>query len=432
MTTTAIIACVIFAIAYAGILTEKIHKTVAALAGGMAMVVLGVIREDAAFASIDLSVILLLTGMMILTHYLAESGFFEYVAIRIAQASRGRPVPLILLLSTLTAVLSALVDNVTTVLLIAPVTFLVCQQLEIRPMPYLIVEILASNEGGMATLIGDPPNILIGSEAGLTFNEFLFHLSPAALICHAALMVVAAIVAGREEFVPTDIRARVREMNANKAIHSRKLLYQSATILGLVLVGFLLHGLLHIPPATVALSGAAAILLLAHKKPDDAFKVVEWSTLFFFIGLFILVAGLVEVGVIQQLAYLALRVTGGDLFITAMVLLWLSAGAAMLVGAVPITATLIPMVQDMIPSVAEDAAVSQHVVSYALWWSLALGVCLGSNGTILGGAANIVVVDIARKNGLEISFGRFMWYGVPYMLVTLIIASVYVAVRYVF
>jgi Na+/H+ antiporter NhaD/arsenite permease-like protein len=409
-----------------------VHKTVAALLGGMAMVLLGIVSEEVAFESIDLSVILLLTGMMIVTHYLAESGFFEYVAIRIVQISQGRPIPLVILLSTLTALLSALVDNVTTVLLIAPVTFLVCQQLEVRPMPYLIIQILASNEGGTATLIGDPPNILIGAKAGLTFNEFLFHLTPPVLVCHVVLMIIAAIVISRERFVPMDVRVRVREMDASRAIQNWSLMYKSSAVLGLVLLGFLLHGFLHVPPASIALTGAALIMVLARAKPDDSFKVVEWSTLFFFIGLFILVAGLVEVGVIQQAAELSLRVTGGDLFITSMVLLWLSAIAAMFVGAVPITATLIPMVQGMIPGIAENGSVSLQLVSYALWWSLALGVCLGSNGTILGGAANIVVVDIARKNGLEISFGRFMLFGIPYMIVTLVIASVYIMFRYIF
>lgn len=394
------------------------------------MVLLGIVSEEVAFAAIDLSVILLLTGMMILTHYLAESGFFEYIAIRIVQVSQGRPVPLVVLLSTLTAVLSALVDNVTTVLLIAPVTLLVCQQLEVRPMPYLIVQILACNEGGTATLIGDPPNILIGSKAGLTFNEFLFHLAPVVLLCHAVLIIFAVLLIRREGFVPLDVRVRVREMNASRAIRSRSLLYKSVAVLTAVLLGFLLHGVLHVPAATIALSGAAVIMLLAQTEPDQAFKVVEWSTLFFFVGLFMLVAGLVEVGVIQQVADVGLRMTGGDLFVTSMVLLWLSAIAAMFVGAVPITATLIPMVQDMIPGVAANAAVGDQIVSYALWWSLALGVCLGSNGTILGGAANIIVVDIARKNGLEISFGRFMLYGVPYMVITLVIASVYVIWRY--
>ncbi len=431
MTTSAIIACVIFAVTYVCILTEKVHKTVAAVAGGMAMIVLGVVSEEAAFESVDLSVILLLTGMMILTHYLAESGFFGYVAIRMVQISQGRPIPLVILLSTLTAVLSALVDNVTTVLLISPVTFLVCKQLSIRPMPYLIVQILACNEGGMATLIGDPPNILIGSEAHLTFNEFLLHLTPVTLICHVVLMAVAIVLIRRDRFVPLDVRARVREMDAARAIHDRKLMCKAGAVLILVLLGFLLHGVLHIPPATVALGGAALIMILAHSEPDDAFKVVEWTTLFFFIGLFILVAGLVEVGVIQQMAEFALRLTGGDLFVTSLVLLWLSALATMLVGAVPITATLIPMVHDMIPQIAETADVRHQLVTYALWWSLALGVCLGSNGTILGGAANIVVVDIARKNGLDISFGRYMLYGVPYTIVTLVIGSAYVVVRYV-
>lgn len=421
----------IFLVTYAAILSERVHKTVAAIAGGCAMILFHVVSEEAAFKAVDLSVLFLLTGMMIITHFLAVSGFFNYGAVRLAQLARGRPILLLIFLCAMTGVLSAMVDNVTTMLLVAPVTLLIAEAIEVRPTPYLVFEVMAANIGGVATLVGDPPNILIGSKADLGFNQFLIHLGPVALLCLAVLLAGAVLSLGKRQYVPLEVRARVMEMNARGAISNPRLLTMSCTVLGVVFVAFLLHDAVGIPPATVALCGAAALLLLTKSDPATAFNAVEWTTLFFFIGLFIVVEGLVEAGVVACLAQGILAVMGHSLFLAAMVMLWFSGVASALMGAVPTVTVLIPLVQRMIPAM-EQGASQPTMVSHALWWSLALGVGLGGNATIISAAANVVVVDIARKNHREISFLHFMKYGVPTTLASLFVAAIYICLRYVF
>ncbi|MBN2308199.1 MAG: ArsB/NhaD family transporter [Candidatus Hydrogenedentes bacterium] len=427
----AIFAVIIAVLTYAAILSGKVHKTVAALLGGCAMVLLRVVGEEEAFQAIDLGVIFLLTGMMVISHFLAKSGFFGYVAIRIAQLAKGRPLPLLVLLCTVTGLLSALVDNVTTIVLIAPVTFLVAEQLEVNPVPYLLFEVMAANVGGTATLIGDPPNILIGSKAGLTFNQFLINLGPIVLVCLALLVGAAAFAVRKSAHVSSDIRARIMEMNPAGAISDRRLMLKSLFGLSLVLTSFLLHGLLHIGPAPAALAGAALLLLFTHAEPSEAFGAVEWPTLFFFVGLFLTVAGLAATGVLDQIARFAVSLTGSDLFLTAMVVLWFAAITSAFIGAIPIVTALIPVVQNIIPGITAQGTLPEPVVAQALWWSLALGACLGGNGTVFGTAANVVVVEIARNNRREISFAQFLRYGLPVTFVTLVLSSIYVLIRYV-
>ena len=426
-----VIALFIFALTYIAMLTEKIHKTVAALLGGCAMIFCHVLTQEQAFASIDLGVIFLLTGMMVIVHFLAQSGFFGYVAIRLAQIAKGRPIPLIVLLCVVTGALSALVDNVTTVLLIAPVTLLVAEQLEVSPMPYLMFEALASNVGGTATLIGDPPNILIGSASGMSFNQFLWNLGPVTVICLLAVVAFAVFTIRKQSHVSSDIRARVLDMNASRAITDRELLWKSGFVLGLVLVLFLAHGALHIQPATIAMGGAGLILLLAKADPEKAFKAVEWPTLFFFIGLFMLVGGLASTGLLEQMAHWGLSLTGSDPLLTCMGLLWFTAVASAILGCVPVVATLIPVIKTVIPVMVAQTSLQTVTVEHALWWSLALGACFGGNGTMFGTAANIVVVQIARNNRQQISFAGFLLYSVPIMLATVLIASIYIYFRYV-
>lgn len=425
-----VLALIIFVITYAAILSGRVDKTAAALLGGMCMILLHIVHEDKAFAAIDMTVVLLLTGMMIISHFLARSGFFGYVAVKFAQLAQGRPLPLLLILCTVTAVLSALIDNVTTVLLIAPVTFLMAEQLEVSPIPFLLFEVMAANIGGTATLIGDPPNILIGSRAGLSFNEFLFHLGPVAVLSLGMLLIVAVFVMRKSAFVPADVRARIMEMQASRAITDKSLLIKSCAVLGAVLIGFVLHGVFHIGPATIAMAGAAALLILTRANPEDAFKAVEWPTLFFFIGLFVTVEGLAESGVIGKAAEAALSATGGSAAAASIILLWFSGLTAAFVGAIPMVTALIPLVQQIIPGIAEASHLDPETTRYALWWSLALGACLGGNGTVFGAAANIVVVEIARNNRREISFPRFMAIGMPIMAATLLISSVYLMLRY--
>lgn len=425
-----VIALGVFAVTYALMLTEKVHKTVAVLAGGCAMVVLHVVSQEAAFESIDLGVIFLLTGMMIIVHFLAESGFFGYIAIRIAQIAKGKPLPLITLLCLVTAGLSALVDNVTTVLLIAPVTLLVAEQLEVSAIPYLMFEVLASNVGGTATLIGDPPNILIGSAADLSFMDFLVHLTPITAVCTVALVALALLAIRKSAHVSSDIRARVMEMNASRAINDPKMLKQSGVVLSLVLVGLLLHDVAHIEPATVALAGAALLLVITKADPEKVFHAVEWPTLFFFIGLFMVVSGLVATGILSTLANAMVNATGGNLLFTSMLVLWFSALTSAVLGNVPVVTTLIPVVAAIQTGLAADGLYSPDTIEAALWWPLALGACLGGNGTVFGGAANIIVVDIARNNRNTISFRQFVFYSIPVTLATLLLASVYVVLRY--
>jgi Na+/H+ antiporter NhaD/arsenite permease-like protein len=290
---------------------------------------------------------------------------------------------------------------------------------------------LASNVGGTATLIGDPPNILIGSAAGLGFNDFLVHLAPVATVCLLFTLMASVPVIRKRAYVSSDIRARLMEMDPRRAITDRALLLKSGSVLIGVLAAFTIHELVHVNPATVALSGAAVLLILTKADPERAFKSVEWSTLSFFVGLFIVVSGLAATGLLGRLADLALSLTGRDLFLTSMVVLWFSALASALMGNIPVVTTLIPVVKSIIPILAQHNFVSSHTVEQTLWWALALGVCLGGNGTMLGAAANVVTVSIAAKNGHEITFGRFLAYGVPVTLATLLISSVSVYIRYI-
>ena len=430
MQTDVLIAIGIFVVMYAAMLTEKVHKTVAVLTGGCAMVVFHVVSEETAFGAIDLSVIFLLTGMMIIVHFLAQSGFFGYVAVRIAQLAKGRPLPLIVLLCVVTAGLSALIDNVTTVLLIAPVTMLIAEQLEVSAIPYLMAEVLAANIGGMATLIGQPPNILIGSAANFSYLSFLSNTAPVAVVCIAVLLVFALFSLRNQTHVSNDVRARVMEMKANRAITDPKMLKQTGLVLALVLGGLLVHDIAGLHPATIALGGASLMLLLTKADPEKVFHAVEWPTLFFFIGLFMVVAGLVETGVIASLARGLITLTGGSLTATSLAVLWFAALASAILGNVPVVAMMIPVMQAMDASFSSMGVHAPDVVHAALWWPLALGACLGGNGTLFGAAANIIVIDIAEHNQRHVTFRQFLAYGLPVTLTTLALASIYVVIRY--
>ncbi len=432
MDTKVIIALVVFVVSYVGILSNRVHRTVAALLGGCTMVLLGAVGQDAAFKAVDLNVIFLLAGMMVIVHFLGRSGFFGYVAIRLAQLVNARPVPMLLVLCVVTAVLSALVDNVTTVLLIAPVTFLIADQLTVSPIPFIVFLAMASNVGGTATLVGDPPNIMIGSAAKLNFTQFLINLTPASVVCMVALLGIAWLVVRKHaQGVSADRRARVMDMDAVGAINDMKLLKKTLCVLTLVFTMFFVHHVFHIRPAVIALAGAGLLLLWTRADPEEAFRSVEWTALFFFVGLFMMVKGLEVNGVLDYLAKSAVSLTGNDLMLTAMMILWFAAVASALVDNIPVVATLIPVVQGIIPSIVDATPLETGTVAPALWWSLALGACLGGNGTMYGAAANVVAVQIAENNDHPITFGRFFAYSLPVTLVTLIIASVYTALRYV-
>lgn len=414
-------AGVIFLVTYALIATERVDKTVAALLGGSLVVVIGIVDQEAAFAAIDLNVIFLLVGMMILAGILRRTGFFQWVAIRSVKVARGEPYRLLLVLSILTAVLSAFLDNVTTVVLIAPVTLYIAGVLGVSPIPYLISEILASNIGGAATLIGDPPNILIGSAAGLGFGEFLVNMAPVAFIVFIVFLGLTRWFFAADMQVDPAVRDAVLALDEREVLTDPRLLRLSLTVIGLTMLGFLLARPLGLEPGAIALMGAAGLMLLSRTDPETALHEVEWSTLFFFVGLFMLVSAIVHVGIVGAVADWLLEVTGGDPHVTTIGLIWLSGFASAIIDNIPYTVTMIPVVQDVGAS---------GIPIEPLWWALAMGACFGGNATIIGASANVVVADLAARNEHPISFGRFLRYGSLVTVVSLAISTVYVTVRY--
>jgi len=412
----------IFLVAYGLIASERVDRTIAALLGGLAMITFGVIDQDVAFAAIDFNVIFLLAGMMVLAGILAQTGFFEWLAIRSVRASRGDPLRLLIILCVVTAVISAFLDNVTTVVLMTPVTLSVARSLGISPVPYLVSQILASNIGGTATLIGDPPNILIGSAAELDFAAFITNLGPVVLLIFAAFLVTMVVAFRGTLQVPSERREAALEATEPATIHDRRLLTITLVVLAVTLVAFVAHDALGLQVATIALLSATVLMLVARIDPHEALREVEWSTLFFFVGLFMLVEGIVRVGILTGVSNAIADLTGGHDGATAMALLWFSAGASAIVDNIPYTATAIPVVHHLVAS---------GVAAEPLWWSLALGACLGGNLTIIGASANVVVANMALRAGHPIRFAQFIRYGGIVVVESLVISSVYVWVRYV-
>jgi Na+/H+ antiporter NhaD/arsenite permease-like protein len=415
------IAAGIFVAAYFLIAIEPFDRTLVALLGGLLVIVLGVVDQHDAFAAIDLNVIFLLAGMMVIAGTLARTGLFDWLAVWSLRVAGGRPVPLLLILATVTALLSAVLDNVTTVVLTVPVTISIATRLGVSPKPYLIAQILASNIGGTATLIGDPPNILIGSAAGLDFVEFLVHLGPVTLVIYGAFAAIAYLIWRRQLEIPSEEREAAVESTEQATITDRPLLLWGLLVSGCTLLGFLLHQALGLEAATIALLGATALMLVGRIDAHEALREVEWRTLFFFVGLFILVEAVVEVGIIGGIADWLAAQTAGSETLATMSLLWFSAAASAVVDNIPYTATAIPVVQRLV-----EAGLPQD----ALWWSLALGACLGGNLTLVGAAANIVVANQAARDGHRIGFFEFLRYGAIVTLVSLAIATVYLWVRY--
>lgn len=415
------VAGAIFVVAYALIALERLDRTLVALLAGFIVVALGILDQHTAFEAIDLNVIFLLAGMMVIASTLARTGLFEWLAIRSVRLSHGEPLRLLLILSIVTAVLSAFLDNVTTVVLTAPITLSVARRLDVSPMPYLISQILASNIGGTATLIGDPPNILIGSAAGLDFAAFLVNLAPVTVVVFLAFIVVMRLAFAGALEVASDKREAALEMTEGSAITDRPLLVRGLIVVTFTLVGFLLHSAIGVEAATVAMLGATTLMLVAHVDPHDAFREVEWSTLFFFVGLFVLVEAVVEVGIVGGIAQTLADTSGGDVGIASLGLLWFSALASAVVDNIPYTATAIPIVERLIEA---------GMPAEPLWWSLALGACLGGNLTIVGASANIVVANLAARAGHPIRFTEFFRYGSVVVAISLAISTAYVALRY--
>ena len=415
------IAGIVFVVAYALIAVEPFDRTIIALLGGLTVIVLGVIDQHEAFAAIDLNVIFLLAGMMVIAGILAKTGLFDWLAVRSLRLADGRPMRMLLILATITAILSAFLDNVTTVVLIVPVTISIARRLGVTPVPYLIAQVLASNIGGTATLIGDPPNILIGSAAGLDFTAFVVNLAPVSIVTYGAFAGIAYLMWRRQLDVPSERRESAVEATERATITDRPLLVKGLVVSALVLVGFLVHQALGLEAATIALLGATVLMLVGRIDAHDALREVEWRTLFFFVGLFILVEAVVHVGIIGGIAdWLAVQ-TAGNETVAAMALLWFSAGASAIIDNIPYTATAIPIVERLIES---------GMPADALWWSLALGACLGGNLTLVGAAANVVVANQAAQAGHRIGFFEFMRYGVVVTLASMLIATAYVWFAY--
>lgn len=423
---SAVLAVAVFAGAYVLLAADRVHRTKVALGGAALILLLGISDAEAAFFSeesgVDWNVIFLLLGMMIIVSVMRRTGVFEFLAIWCAKRSRGMPYRLMVMLCVLTALASAVLDNVTTVLLVAPVTFLVCDRLGLRPVPYLIAEVLASNIGGAATLVGDPPNIIIASRADLSFNDFLVHMAPWVVV----LMVVYCVMCRwlfRSAFVHDPERAEsVMALNEREAIKDKPLLVKSLLVLAAVVAAFVLHPVLHYEPSVVALLGAGLLVLVTQVETSDAIADVEWPTLVFFAGLFVMVGGLVETGVIEDLSTAMTEATDGRLGVASMTLLGGSAVLSGIVDNIPYVATMSPVVAGLVPSMTGE--------TQALWWSLAFGADLGGNATPIGASANVVMLGLAERAGHRIGFWQFTKYGVVVTVVTVGLTAPYIALRY--
>ncbi len=415
------LAGIIFIVAYVLIAVEPFDRTLIALLAGLLVVLLGILDQHQAFEAIDLNVIFLLAGMMVIAAALARTGFFDWLAVRSVRLSHGEPLRLLLILATVTAVLSAFLDNVTTVVLITPVVLAVSRRLDISPVPYLIAQILASNIGGTATLIGDPPNILIGSAAGLGFVDFLVNLAPVTVIIFVVYLVIMRFAFRGHLEVPQERREAAVEATEGATITDPRLLARVLVVVAGTLVGFLLHSALGIEAATVALLGATVVMIIGRLEPHTMFREVEWSTLFFFVGLFVLVEALIQVGIVDSIADALAAAAGGDVVVASIGMLWFSAIGSAIIDNIPYTAAAIPVV---------DQLIATGLPSEPLWWSLALGACLGGNLTIVGASANVVVANLAIRSGHRIRFVQFLAYGSVVVLASMLISTVYVWLRY--
>ena len=416
----------IFVAAYALIISEKIHRTIIGICGAMLMILLGIISQETAIHHIDFNTLGLLMGMMVIVNITSETGLFNYLAIWAAKKVKAKPISLLVALSILTAVCSALLDNVTTVLLTVPITFSITKQLNVDVKPFLIAQILSSNIGGTATLIGDPPNIMIGSAVGLQFMDFITNLAAICVLIFIVTIGILIVLYGNKLHTTDDLRAKVMQLDEKSQIVEPRLLKKCLFALAVTISLFVLHGQLHLDTATAAMTGAGLLLLISFPQKEamiaKVLSKVEWLAIFFFAGLFILVGALVETGVIKMLAEEAIKITNGDLTATSMLILWMSAYASAFIDNIPFVATLIPLIQDM----GQMGMTNLDPV----WWSLALGACLGGNGTLIGASANVVVASMAAQRGKPISFISFMKIALPMMTLSIAISSVYIWLRY--
>lgn len=412
----------IFVITYLIIMSEKLNRTAVALVGAIVLLMFNIITQEEAVHHIDFNTIGLLIGMMIIVNIMKRSGIFEYMAIVAAKRAKGDPLKILILFAIITAISSAFLDNVTTILLIVPVTIVITDALRISPVPILVPLILVANIGGTATLIGDPPNIMIGSATGLGFNDFIVNLAPVVIVIMAVSLVLIKMLFKKKLIVSEEQKQVIMGFDEGLAIKDTVLLKKSLFVLGLTVLGFMLHQRFGYESATIAFLGASLLLLISGINPEDVLLEVEWPTIFFFGSLFVLVGGLEKVGVIDTLAEKLLNYTDGDLVLTAMVILWGAAIASAFLDNIPFVATMIPLIKSI--------GVMSTMSITPLWWALALGACLGGNGTLVGASANVIVSGMLEKHGEKLGFVEYMKVGFPMMLLSVAISSVYLMVFY--
>jgi Na+/H+ antiporter NhaD/arsenite permease-like protein len=411
----------VFVIALAALVIDRPHRTIVALAGAVVVVATGVVSQELAIESIDFNTLGLLVGMMLIVRITEPTGVYNYLAIRAGQAAGGSPLRLVFALAVSTALISAFLDNLTTILVMVPITFVLADALDLDPIPLVILEIISSNVGGTATLIGDPPNILIAGATGLTFGDFLVNLAPVAIVTLVAVTGLVYLIYRKRLRIAPSARGRLMELDAQRSIEDPELLRRSLPILGLTLLGFFLHGPLHLEPATVALAGATLLLVATSEPVDRIFSGVEWPTLFFFVGLFVLVGALEESGAIAKVAEGLRNVSGGDRTTELLTISWGSAIGSAVVDNIPFTAAMIPVVEEL-KGASSDTA---------YWWALSLGACFGGNATLIAAAANVAAAGLAEGSGRKIGFTTFLRVGIPATLLSMLLATAYLMIRYI-
>lgn len=420
-----IIGILIFVAAFYFIISEKLPSPYATLGAGLLMALIGILNEEDMLEAIAgrLEVIFLLVAMMIIVWIISETGFFQWFAIKVAQLVRGNPIALIAILAVVTAVCSAFLDNVTTILLMAPVSILLAKQLELNAFPFLMAEVMGANIGGAATLIGDPTQLIIGAEGNLGFNDFLINTSPLALIALILLITTVYFMYRKELVVSNELKAKIMELDPSRALKDIKLLKKALFIFSFVIIGFILNNFINKGLAVISLSGALALMVIAKKTPHEAFKAVEWDTLFFFMGLFIMVKGLENIRIIEMVGEKIVHITEGRFQMATMLVMWISAAFASILGNVATATTFSQVIHFMQPHFSQFNP-------QLLWWALSFGACLGGNLTILGAATNVVAVSVGEKSGMKIGFGQFMKFSSIIVLESLILATIYITLRY--
>jgi Na+/H+ antiporter NhaD/arsenite permease-like protein len=427
----ALLSVIIFAAVYISIASDKVNKTIVSVLGGTLVIMLQLVSFETAVHYIDLNVIFLLVGMMTCVYILSKTGFFEWAAISVAKRSKGNPLLIMCWLLTVTAVVSAFFDNVTTIILLVPLTILIAELLEISPIPFIILETLASNIGGTATLIGDPPNIIIGSAARLSFNDFLFNLSPVIIIIFLVFLVTVYLVFRDKFSVDDSLKKRVINAIPHLAIVDMANMQKSLIMLGIIFTGFFFHSKLNIEPGIIALCGSMLMMLFCKADSEETLMKVEWGVIFFFIGMFIMIAALEANGVIEKTGQLILNTAGHDLFTVCIIVLLGSALLSAILDNIPFVITMVPLIKNFIAHFSLTLG-NQNIeqVSKPLWWALALGTCLGGNMTLIGASANVVMARIAARNKYRVTFRKFLKYGVPFTLQALFISVLYIWLRY--